>query len=139
MKLANHENKVFRLSISEYMLPFKQDNYFENNWLKGEIEISAGDDRNIIPLEFMQVEELIRLLEWVKKMADKEKREETTLIFIDPLMKFRLWKRGRKEFLKFIYHSEDKSIYTWDLIVNQENVMEFKSQIRELLIQFPIR
>jgi hypothetical protein len=139
MKLENHENKVFKLSISDYMLPLKPDNYFENNWLKGEIEISSGDSKNIIPLEFMQVEELIRLLEWVKKTADKEKRDETTLIFIDPLMKFRLWKRGQKELLRFIYHSEDKSIYTWDLILNEENVLEFKTQIQELLIHFPIR
>jgi hypothetical protein len=139
MKLENHENKVFKLSISDYMLPLKPDNYFENNWLKGEIEISSVDSKNIIPLEFMQVEELIRLLEWLEKIADKEKRDETTLIFIDPLMKFRLWKRGQKELLRFIYHSEDKSIYTWDLILNEENVLEFKTQIQELLIHFPIR
>lgn len=139
MKLANHENKVFKLSISEYMLPFKPDNYFDNNWLKGEIEISSGDSKYIIPLEVMQVEELIRLQEWVEKTADKEKRDETTLFFIDPLMEFRLWKRGRKEFFRFIYESEDKYIYKWDLILNQENVLEFKTQIQELLTQFPIR
>lgn len=139
MKIINHCNDTFGLNLLDYMLPFKPDNYYENNWLKGEIEISSGDERNIIPFEFMQVEELIRLLEWVEKTADKEKRDEKTLIFIDPLMKFRLWKRGRKEFLRFICHSEDESIYTWDLILNEENVLKFKTQIQELLIQFPIR
>jgi len=139
MEIINHQNESFRICIQDYMLPFNPDNYFDNNWLKGEIEISSGDSKNIITLEFMQVEELIRLLDWVEKMTDKEKRDETTLLLIDPLMKFRLWKRGQKEHLRFIYHSEDKSIYKWDLILNKENVLEFKTKIQELLTQFPIR
>lgn len=139
MKITNHCNDTFSLNVLDYMLLFNPGDYFSNNWLKGNIEISTKKKIKTIELEFMQVEELIRLLEWVEKTADKEKREETTLIFIDPLMEFRLWKRGRKEFFRFIYEPEDKSIYTWDLIVNQENVMNFKTQIQELLIQFPIR
>ena len=120
-------------------MPFNPGLYFENNWLKGEIEISSADHRNIIQLEFMQVEELMNLVEWIEKIADKEKRDETIFDFIDPLMRFRLWKRGRNELLKLIYHSEDKSIYTWDMVLNEENVQEFKNQLQELLIRFPIR
>jgi hypothetical protein len=121
------------------MKPFIPELYFDNNWLKGEIEIASADHRNIIQIEFMQVEELIKLMEWIENTADKEKREGTIFYFIDPLMKFRLWKKGQKEFLKFIYHSEDKSIYTWDLLLNEENAQEFKNQLQELLIRFPIR
>ena len=139
MEIVNHQNETFRICIHDYMSPFKTDQYFDNNWLKGVIEISSADQRNIIQLEFMQVEELMKLAEWIEKIADKEKRDETIFYFIDPLMKFRLWKRGRKELLKFIYHSEDKSIYTWDMVLNDENLQEFKYQIQELLIKFPMR
>jgi hypothetical protein len=139
MEIINHKNEVFRIHIQDYMRPFKQEFYFDSNWLKGEIEISSADHRNIIQLEFMQVEELVKLVEWIEKIADKEKRDETIFDFIDPLMRFRLWKRGRNELLKFIYHSEDKSIYTWDMVLNEENVQEFKNQVQELLIRFPIR
>lgn len=139
MEIINHQNEAFRICIQDYMKPFNPELYFDSNWLKGEIELSSADHRNIMQLEFMQVEELIRLMDWIEKTADKEKRDGTIFYFIDPLMKFRLWKRGRKELLKFIYHSEDKSIYTWDLLLNEENAQEFKNQLQELLIRFPIR
>lgn len=139
MEIINHQKEAFRICIQNYMKPFIPELYFDNNWLKGEIEIASADHRNIIQVEFMQVEELIKLMEWIENTADKEKRDGTIFYFIDPLMKFRLWKKGQKEFLKFIYHSEDKSIYTWDLLLNEENAQEFKNQLQELLIRFPIR
>lgn len=139
MEIINHQNETFRICIEDYMKPFNPELYFDSNWLRGEIEFLSAHHRNIIQLEFMQVEELIRLLDWIEKTVDKEKRDGTIFYFIDPLMKFRLWKRGRKELLKFIYHSEDKSTFTWELLLNEENVQEFKDQIQELLIKFPIR
>jgi hypothetical protein len=139
MEITNHISETFKICICDYMKPFNPEHYFDNNWLEGEIEISSADNRHIIQLEFMQVEELMKLAEWIEKIAIKEKRDVMVFDFIDPLMRFRLWKRGRKELLKFIYHSEDKSIYTWDMVLNEENVQKFKSQVQELLIRFPIR
>ena len=139
MKLINHENKVFRLSISEYMLPFKPDNYFGNNWLKGDIEISFNKTKQHIELETLQIEELINLRDWIDQLINKTTRSETIFDFIDPRMRFRIWKRGHRELLKFIFHSESKSIYSWDLILNDENLQAFTNQIQETLIKFPIR
>ncbi len=139
MKITNHCNDTFGFNVLDYMLPLDPGVYFSNNWLKGNIEISTEKRSKTIELEFLQVEELIKLVEWIEKTADKEKRESTIFYFIDPSMKFRLWKRGRMELLKFICHSEDKSIYTWDMVLNEENVQEFIKHIQELLIKFPIR
>jgi hypothetical protein len=139
MEIINYKNEAFRICIQDYMMPLNPGVYFENNWLKGEIEISCEDHRKLIQLEFLQVEELMKLVEWIESIADKEKRYETIFYFVDPMMKFRLWKRGRKELLKFIYHSEDKAIFTWDMLLKEENVQEFKNQLQELLIKFPIR
>jgi hypothetical protein len=139
MEIINHKNETFKICVCDYMKPYNPELYFDNNWLKGEIEISSTDHRNIIQLEFMQVEELIKLAEWIESIVVKGKRDKTVFDFIDPLMRFRLWKKGRNELLKFIYHSENKSIYTWDMIPNEENVQEFKNQVQELLIKFPIR
>lgn len=139
MEIINHKNETFKICICDYMKPYNPELYFDNNWIMGEIEISSTDHRNIIQLEFMQVEELIKLAEWIELIVVKGKRDKAVFDFIDPLMRFRLWKRGRNELLKFIYHSENKSIYTWDMIPNEENVQEFKNQVQELLIKFPIR
>jgi len=139
MKLINHQNEVFSISISDYMLPFKPDQYFENNWLKGNIEISSQQTKHFIQLETLQVEELVNLLVWIDQLIDKEKGCQTIFYFIDPNMKFRLWKRGRTETIRFIYHSEKKNTYSWEMIVNDKNVANLKKQINEILFQYTIR
>ncbi len=137
--MSNHSNDTFCLNVLDYMLPFDSGVYFSNNWLKGNIEISIKKKTRTIELEFLPVEELINLLGWLEKIREEGKKEQTIFDFIDPCMRFRIWKKGHGELLKFIYHSEDKSIYTWDMALTEENVQEFKNQIQELLIKFPIR
>lgn len=139
MRLINHENRVFRLSISDYMLSLNPDQYFESNWLNGEIEISKEREVRIIPLEFLQVEELVQLSDWMEQISNKEQRSQTIFHFIDPTMKFRLWRRRRIETIRFIYHSEQKDTYSWEMILNDTNVTDFKNQLNEILLKFPIR
>lgn len=139
MKIINHENEIFRLSVSDYMLPFKPDQYFGNNWLKGEIEISSKRTKHLILLETLQIEELVNLLAWIEQLIDHEKRSNPVFYFIDPMMKFRLWKRGHTETIRFIYHSEQKDIYSWEMIINNKNITDFKKQINDILVKFPIR
>lgn len=139
MRLINHENIVFRLSVSDYMLPFNPDQYFQSNWLKGEIEVSQDGSTRIIPLEFLQVEELLQISGWIEQLTNKEQRNQTIFHFIDPAMKFRLWRRGRTETMRFIYHSEQKNTCSWEMILNDANVTDFKKQLNEILLKFPIR
>ncbi|MEI7463414.1 MAG: hypothetical protein WCK03_03400, partial [Candidatus Taylorbacteria bacterium] len=122
-----------------YMLPFNSEQYFESNWLKGEIQISKDGQTKVIRLETLQVEELMQFSDWIEQLTDKEKRTQTIFNFIDPMMKFRLWKRGRTETIRFIYHSEQKDTYSWEMILSDENVTDFKRQINEILVKFPIR
>jgi hypothetical protein len=121
------------------MLPFNPDQYFESNWLKGDIEISKKSQTKAIPLEFLQIEELMQLSEWIDQMTNKERRSKTIFYFIEPKMRFRLWKRRRTETMMFIYHSETKDIYSWEMILNEKNVIEFKGQLDEILLKYPIR
>ena len=139
MKIINHNNETFLLSISDYMLPFKPDQYFESNWLKGNIEISSKSNKYLIRLETLQIEELVNLLAWIEQLIDKGKRSETIFYFIDPMMKFRLWRRSNIETIRFIYHSEQRDIYSWEMILNDKNVTNFSNQINETLIKFPFR
>jgi ubiquitin-protein ligase len=81
----------------------------------------------------------LQLSGWIEQLSDKETMSQTIFHFIDPNMKFRLLKRRRAETMRFIYHAENKDIYSWEMILNVKNVTEFKGQIEKLLIQFPIR
>ena len=139
MKIINHNNETFQLSISDYMLPFNPDQYFESNWLKGNIEISSKRNKYLIRLETLQIEELVKLLAWIEQLIDKVKRNQTIFSFIDPNMKFRLWRRSNIETIRFIYHSEQKDIYSWEMILNDKYVTDFSNQINEILIKFPFR
>jgi len=139
MRLINHKNEVFSISISDYMLPANPGKYFESNWLKGEIEISQDDQTKVINLEFLQIEELTGLIEWIDRVKQKVNRNSTIFDFIDPNMRFRLWKRGKIETIRFIYHSEENDTYSWEMILNDKNVNDFKKQISEIVLKYPIR
>lgn len=121
------------------MLPFKSDQYFGNNWLKGEIEISQEGQSRVIPLEYLQIEELLQLSDWIEQLTTMGQRRQTIFHFIDPAMKFRLWRRRRIETIRFICHSEEKDMHSWEMILNDPNVTDFKNQINEILLKFPIR
>ena len=139
MNILNHKDETFRLIVCDYMLPFNPDQYFASNWLKGNIEISRKEQTTVIPLEFLQVEELIQLSDWIKQLSNKETRSQTIFYFIDPKMKFRLWKRRRTETMRFIYHSENKDIYSWEIILNERNMADFIGQLDGILTKYPIR
>jgi hypothetical protein len=139
MRLINHNNEIFRLSILDYMLPFNPDKYFESNWLKGEIGISKEGQTKVIQLEFLQIEELMHLIEWFEQMKNKVNRTSTIFEFIDPKMRFRLWKRGKIETIRFIYHSKEKDTYSWEMILNEKSVTILKGQLGEILLKYPAR
>jgi hypothetical protein len=139
MKLVNHENEVFKLSIAGYRLPFNPGKYFESNWLKGRIGISKDGQTKVIQLEYLQIEELMKLMEWIEQMKNKVNRTGTIFEFTDPTMKFRLWKRGRTKTIRFIHHSEEKDTYSWEMIINDKNVSSMKGQLGQILLKHPIR
>ncbi len=139
IRLINHENEVFKLSISDYMLPFNHNQYFESNWLKGEIEISKEGQTKVIQLEFLQIEELIGLIDWIDRVKKGVNRTSTIFDFIDPNMRFRIWKKGNVKTVRFIYHSEEKDTYSWELIINERNLDNLMEKLKRLLKRFPIR
>ena len=139
MKLTNHQNEVFQLNIDAYMFSDRTGSYFESNWLKGSIEISGKRSIKRIQLEFLQIEELVNLFHWIETLGENKTREKTIFDFIDPNMRFRVWKRKPVKTIRFIYHSEQKEIYTWEMILNEKNVTSLKCQLDEILLKYPIR
>ena len=139
MKLTNHQNEVFQLNIDAYMFSDRTGSYFESNWLKGSIEISGKRCIKRIQLEFLQIEELINLFHWIEPLGKNETRGKAIFDFIDPNMRFRVWKRKPVKTIRFIYHSEHKEIYSWEMILNEKNVTSLKCQLDEILLKYPIR
>ena len=139
MKLVNGNGDLFECRVEGYMSEYKKDRYFQNNWLRGEIILSNGNINNRINLEFLQVEELIQLGEWLNQLEKNDKKSSNIFDFIDPRMRFRLWKRRNPKTIRFIYHSEEKDTFSWEMILNEKNVSDFERQINEIVIRFPIR
>lgn len=139
MNMVNDNGDHFELIVAGYWSEYKQNHYYQNNWLKGEIILSNNGVKERIILEFLQVEELVNLVEWLNQLERKDKRTSTIFDFIDPKMRFRLWRRGKFETVRFIYHSVEKDTYSWEMIFNELNMTSFKRQLNEILFQFPIR
>ena len=139
MRLINHNGHTFELTVLDYMLPFTPGHYFANNWLKGFITLSYCDGIKKIKLESLQTEELMKLMDWLTSLLNNRIQSSTVFWFIDPSMKFRLWKTGRLEMIKFIYHSVQKTTYSWDMMLNAETVTNFRNQLEEILINVPFR
>ena len=139
LKVVNDNGEQFELRVDGYMLDYKPDNYFDNNWLRGEIVLSNKRVKERVSLQFLLVEELIQLKEWISMIDNSYK--STNIIFdcIDPNMRFRVWKRKPVKTIRFIYHSEHKEIYTWEMILNEMNVTSLKCQLDEILLKYPIR
>lgn len=139
MKVVNDNGEQFELRVDGYMSKFKPDNYFDSNWLRGEIVLTNERAEELISLQFLQVEELIKLKEWISGIDKGDKSTRTIFDFIDPNMRFRVWRRGPVRTVRFIYHSENKELYTWEMILNEINVKRLKCQLDEILLKFPIR
>jgi hypothetical protein len=139
MKLTNNKGHTFELTILGYRQPFVQGYYFDNNWLSAYISMSYHKSIKKINLKFLQVEELIELMEWLEALLNDNTVSSKTFSFTDPYMIFRLGKGKRTDLIKFVFHSGHKRIYCWDMNRKSENIQDFKSQINELLIKFPLR
>ena len=139
MNVVNENGERFELRVEGYASEYKPDNYYQNNWLRGEIVLSNNRINERINLQLFQVEELVRLEEWLVRIGNGDKETSTIFDFIDPDMRFRIWKRGHVKTVRFLYHSETKEIYSWEMILNEKNVTDFKGQLEKLLIRFPIR
>ena len=139
MKVVNEKGDRFELRIGGYMSKYKPDNYFENNWLRGEIFLSNNGINERINLHFLQVEELVKLEDWLNRIGDEDKETNTIFDFIDPDMRFRIWKRGHVKTVRFIYHSETRKVYSWEMPGNKLNLDDFGKKLRQLIKRFPIR
>ncbi len=139
MNVVNETGDRFELRIDGYMSEYKPDKYFENNWLRGEIVLSKNSINERIYLHFLQVEELVKLEEWINRIENKDKETSTIFDFIDPNMRFRIWKRVHVKTVRFIYHSETKDIYSWEMLLNKLNLEDFGKKLRQLIKRFPIR
>jgi hypothetical protein len=139
MKMLNENGEQFELRVDGYMAEYTPDKYFESNWLRGEIVLSNKRVEERVSLQFLQVEELIKLEEWISGIEKGDKSTRTIFDFIDPNMRFRLWERGKVESVRFIYHSEKKDIYHWEMLLNEKNVMNFCEQLEQTIKRFPIR
>ena len=139
MEITNHQNETFILTGFEYMNTDITDSYFDDNWLKAEIEFSGKQQEQRIELETLQVEELIHLLGWLEQLIVNRKGTRPFFDFLDSNIEFQVLKDINIDMLRFIYYSEQKETCHWDMKLNDQNLNDFKQQLQQILIKYPIR
>lgn len=137
MKLKNHLGETFELRIEKYHLELSEIEVklFNSDWLDTEISINNKDVAFSKPLEFFLIEDFERILDWISGIEPKTTKKK--LYFLDTRLAFMRTKRNKVPFIKVIYFLSDKDFVSWDFEINTENVLELKSEVQNMLINYP--
>lgn len=135
MKIYNHNNDTFELSVNGYKIPDSKNILYTSDWLTASISISSNNDFLYKELEFLLVEDFERMLLWLNE-TNQPKRLE----FVDASFYFLRFKRSKIPFLKIINQEfESEDAITWDLHLSEENVKMFTKEVKALQEKFPCR
>ncbi len=136
--MKNHLNNELLINIISYRKKNSYNQLYDSDWLKAELIIVNEGKTFKTPLNFLIVEEIERIIQWLN---DIEKPNETikTLEFIDPKMKLRQITRSNIKVLKFIYDTNRTIKECWELIINSSNISILKQEFQNLLIKYPCR
>lgn len=136
--MKNHLNNELLINIISYRKKNSYNKLYDSDWLKAELIIVNEGKTFKTPLNFLIVEEIERIIQWLN---DIEKPNETikTLEFIDPKMKLRQITRSNIKVLKFIYDTNSTLKESWELIINSNNISKLKQEFQDLLTKYPCR
>jgi len=139
MKLINHLGETFELRIEKYHLELSEIEIklFNSDWLDSEISINNNERAFSKPLEGFLIEDFERILDWISGIEQKTSKKY--LFFLDTQLVFMRTKRNNVPFLKIIYYVTESDFVSWDLEINTENVLELKSEVQNMLINYPCR
>lgn len=136
--MKNHLNNELLINIISYRKKNSYNKLYDSDWLKAELIIVNDGNTFKTPLNFLIVEEIERIIQWLN---DIEKPNEgiKTLEFIDPKMKLRQITRSNIKVLKFIYDTNSKMKECWELIINTSNIFILKQEFHDILTKYPCR
>jgi len=139
MKISGENGGRLELLVTGYVFPESQNELFASDWLKAAVKIQTIDCRTLnLPLEFLLVEEIEHLLEWVCQIH-LSKQTTKRFQFIDAeLSCFFLKRAGRKQ-LKWILRFGEKEKECLDFELHEENVRHLVKQLKDLLVRYPCR
>ena len=135
MKIHNHNNDSFELSIKGYKILESEGILYDSDCLTATISINSNNEFLNKELEFLLVEDFDRILIWLNE-KDQPKRLE----FVDASFSFLRFKRSNIPLIKIINQEfESKEAITWDLHLTDENIKIFTNEIKILQEKFPCR
>lgn len=139
MKLKNHLGETFELRIEKYHLELSEIEIklFNSDWLDVEISIINREGAFSKPLEGFLIEDFERIIDWISGIEHKTTKKN--LYFVDSKLVFMRTKRNNVPFIKVIYYLTESDFFSWDLEINTENVLELKSEVQNMLINYPCR
>jgi hypothetical protein len=136
--MKNHNGDIMRIDIKKYRFNDLYNKLYDSDWLEAELLIKKDLEVVKITLDFLVVEELERINNWLIKLTDY-KYNKTMLDFIDSNMIMKLFTRSNIKVIKMLYYTNDNSIESWELIANNRNLNRLAYEIRKLIIAYPCR
>lgn len=139
MKLKNHLGEIFELRIEKYHLELSdiEVKLFNSDWLDVKISIKTKNGIFSKPIDCFLIEDLERISDWITGIEHKTTKKK--LYFVDSHLVFMRTKRNNVPFMKIIYHLNECDFVSWDLEINNENIFYFKSELQNMMLNYPCR
>jgi hypothetical protein len=138
MKIEGMKKSVFALKVSGYELQENQGSGFIADWLNAKVSYSDPPIRIVKKMEFLLIEELQHLKEWILMTSDYE-RCPKRFTFLDNEIGCILHKRGDAKWVKWIMRISEQEREVVEMQVTEQNIASVSEQLDAILSQFPCR
>jgi hypothetical protein len=139
MEIKGENTCSLILHVTGYMVKDSSNEQFASDWLNAQaiVKSTRSKPRSLI-LEFLLIEELEQLREWIIRVAQgiASKRR---FLFIDSTFSCMALKRGGSKQLKWIVKFGERDKECIDYLLNQENYTQLIAQLDSILLKFPCR
>lgn len=136
--MKNHNGDSMRIDIKKYHFDNLYNKVFDSDWLDAELVIKNDIEETKIKLEFLIIEELERIINWLLELSNNGIIDRQ-LNFIDSNMKLKLFTRSKIKVVKMLYNLNNNTIESWELIVTKTNLLLLADEIKKIIVAYPCR
>ena len=128
---------AWRIVVQGYRLPGSVGTKFDSDWLKATLHMRAGQGVVKRSLKFLLLEELERLVSWLRSVRAGIPVRDLQLV--EPELRFKYITRNRVPFVKLIYEKDERRRLTADTWAVPTELDALLGMLAAQLKHFPCR
>jgi hypothetical protein len=136
--MKNHNGDSMKIEVKNYHFKNLYNKLYDSDWLDAKLIIINSAGKVSINLEFLLVEELERIINWLNQLLNKS-NVTNKLEFIDPNLRLKLMTRSRIPVLKVLYNVNETTIECWELIIKTADINKLVNELKKTINNYPCR